>query len=183
MDQITARADKSASWAKATEGQAQCVLVDVINLGIHQESYMGGPPKMTHKCALVWQIDEVNPDTGKRFEMSKEFTVSMSEKANLRKFLGMWRGKSYTDEEAMEGAPLHKLYAVNGLMQIEHKQSKSNPDRTYANIVSVTGLPKSMKKLEPQEYARSEHWKEKINAPQEEEMPGALQDDDDDLPF
>lgn len=140
---------------------------------------------MVHKCALVWQIDEVNPDTSKPFEMSKEFTVSMAEKANLRKFLGMWRGKSYTDEEATEGAPLHKLYAVNGLMQIEHKQSKSNPDRSYANIVSVTPLPKSMKKMTPGEYTRSEHWKDKIKTVQmadENDYPPPL-DDDDDLPF
>lgn len=184
MDQITAKSDGSKTWAKAPEGQSQCVLVDVINLGMQSVSYMGGPTKMVHKCALVWQIDEINPDTQKPFEMSKEFTVSMAEKANLRKFLGMWRGKSYTDEEAIEkGAPLHLLEGVNGLMQIEHKQSKTNPDRTYANIVSVTPLPKGMEKRTALEYTRSEHWNEKISQPHSEDMPSALEDDTDDLPF
>lgn len=187
MDQITAKADASKTWAKASEGQAQCVLVDVINLGMHPESYMGGPTRMTHKCALIWQIDEINPDTMKPFEMSKEFTVSMSEKANLRKFLGMWRGKTYSDEEALEkGAPLHLLYAVNGFMQIEHKQSKSNPERSYATIVSVTPLPKGMKKMEPLEYTRSDHWKEKIKqyeVADENDFPQPPDDDTDELPF
>jgi hypothetical protein len=187
MDQIIAKAEPTRTWAKASEGQVQCVLVDVIDLGMQQESYMGGPPKLKHKCALVWQIDEINPDTGKRFEMSKEFTVSMDEKANLRKFLGIWRGKSYTDEQAAEGAPLHKLYGVNGLMQIEHKQSKANPDRTYAQIVSVTQLPKGMAKLEPgQDYERSEHWSKKLAAAQDDDDTPTLDESGvfiDDLPF
>lgn len=186
MDQITARAEPLKPWSKASEGQAQCVLVDVIDLGMQQTTYMGGPPKMQHKCALVWQIEEINPDTGKPFEMSKEFTVSMGELANLRKFLGMWRGKSYSDAEAAEGAPLHKLYAVNGLMQIEHKQSKSNPERSYATIVSVTPLPKNMQKIHPNEYNRSEHWKEKIKTYQsadENDFPPPIEDETDDLPF
>lgn len=186
MDQITAKSDGSKTWAKASEGQHQCVLVDVIDLGMQQESYMGGPPKMVHKCALVWQIEEINPDTSNPFEMSKEFTVSMGEKANLRKFLGVWRGKSYTDAEATEGAPLHKLYAINGLMGIEHKQSKSNPERTYANVLSVSPLPKAMQKIQPNEYVRSDHWKEKIKAYQvadENDFPPPMDDDDDSLPF
>lgn len=185
MDNIVAKSDGSKSWAKAPEGQSQCVLVDVINLGMQPVSYMGGPTKMVHKCALVWQIEEANPDTGKPFEMSKEFTVSMNEKANLRKFLGVWRGKSYSEEEALEGAPLQKLAGVNGLMQIEHKQSKTNPDRSYANIMSVTLLPKNTTKIGALDYVRSDHWLEKIAQPQhEEEMPSALQDDEDDsLPF
>lgn len=186
VDQIIAKADALKPWAKASEGSVQCVLVDVIDLGMQQESYMGGPVKLVHKCALVWQIDEINPDTGKRFEMSKEFTVSMGEKANLRKFLGAWRGKTYTDAEAAEGAPLHKLYGVNGIMAIEHKQSKANPDRTYAAIVSVSPLLKGMAKLAPgQDYERSEHWSKKLAAAVDDDAPppdesGAF---DDDLPF
>jgi hypothetical protein len=187
MDTIVAKSEPTRTWAKAPEGSHRCVLVDVIDLGLQQESYMGGPVKLVHKCALVWQIDAINPDTQKPFEMSKEFTVSMGEKANLRKFLGIWRGKSYTDAEAAEGAPLHKLYGVNGIMQIEHKQSKSNPDRTYAAIVSVTAAPKGMEKIAPgQDYERSEHWSEKLAKAVDdgEGDPGpAYPGDDDSLPF
>jgi hypothetical protein len=189
LDEITAKAEPSKPWAKASEGQAQCVLVDVIDLGMQMEQYMNEAPKAVHKCALVWQIDEVNPDTGKPFEMNKEFTVSMGGKANLRKFLGVWRGKTYTDAEATEGAPLHKLYGVNGLMQIEHKQSKQNPERTYAQIVSVTTLPKSMGKIKPtDDYERSAHWAEKLaKAVDDDDAPPPDEngqfEDANDLPF
>lgn len=190
MDQIIARGSENKDWAKAPEGQHQGVLVDVIDLKMHPNVYMGVTKGEVHKCALVFQIDEINPDTGRRFELSREFTVSMGEKANLRKFLGMWRGKSYTDQEAEEGAPLHKLEGVNALIQVEHKQSKSNPDRSYANIVSVTALPKGMQKISPLNYARGEHWANKIGkdaAPPPsdnfDDFPAALEDQDDDLPF
>jgi hypothetical protein len=167
MDQIVAKADPQKAWTKAPEGSHGCVLVDVIDLGMHETSYMGASTGKKHKCALVWQIDEINPDTGKRFEMSREFTVSMHENAALRHFLGTWRGKSYSDQEAEEvGAPLHKLGSVPGLMSIEHKESKANPGRTYANVMSVTRLPKAMTPIKPDGYVRSEHWKDKIAKPQ-----------------
>jgi hypothetical protein len=189
MDQVTARGSDQKEWAKAPEGQHQGVLVDVIDLKMHPNVYMGVQKGMVHKCALVFQIDEINPDTGKRFELSRDFTVSMGEKANLRKFLGVWRGKSYTDQEAEEGAPLHKLEGVNALIQVEHKQSKSNPDRSYANIVSVTGIPKGLAKIAPKDYERSEHWAKKIGESDRpadvsfDDFPAALEDGDDDLPF
>ena len=169
MDQVTAKADPEKAYAKPPEGSHICVVVDGVDLGMQQETYPGKPTRLVHKYAIVWQIDEINPDTitevtpkGKRFEVSKEFTVSMGEKANLRKFLATWRGKSYTDAEAAEGAPLHKLYGAPGLMQIEHKQSKSNADRTYTNVISVVKLPKGVAPIQPLDYVRSEHWKERI---------------------
>lgn len=142
----------------------------------------------------MFQLDEVNPETAKRFEIAREFQVTMFKKANLRIFLEQWRGKSYTEEQVEAGAPLHALYGVNGLMQIEHKQSVSNPDRTYSNIVSISALPKAMVKIEPLDYKRSDHWAGKKGITHEqafppppepdEDYPSALEDEDDDgLPF
>jgi hypothetical protein len=92
----------------------------------------------TQSCSRPTKI---NPETGKPFEISERFTVSMGEKANLRKFLGQWRGKTYTNAEAEEGAPLHKLEGVNALVQIGHNTSEAT-GKTYANIISIMPLPK-----------------------------------------
>jgi hypothetical protein len=183
MDTIIARDEPQAEWAKPTEGQHQCVLVDVIDLGFHEVEFGGKSKGLKQKCALVFQIDETNPDTGRRHEISQRFTVSMYEMANLRKFLEAWRGKSYTEAEAEAGAPLHKMAGVNGLMQIEHKPAKSNPKKIYANIVSVTPLPKAMGKIAPEKYVRSDHWEKAKAAPQDAGNNSAPQQDDDDLPF
>jgi hypothetical protein len=184
MDQITARDEPQKEWAKPEEGQHQCVLVDVIDLGFHEVEFQGKSKGLKQKCAFVFQIPDINPDTGRRFEPSQEFTVSMYEMANLRKFLETWRGKSYTEAEAEAGAPLHKMEGVNGLMQIEHKPSKANPKRIYANIVSVTPLPKAMERISALNYKRSEHWAKKIAVGNGDAgNNGRQQDNDDDLPF
>lgn len=186
MDAVTAVLDDKPR-VLPPEGQHQFVCVDGIDLGLQENKAFG---KVQPQYAIVFQLETTNPENNdKRFELSQRFTVSMFEKANLRKFLGQWRGKSYTDEESEKGAPLASLAGANGLMQIEHKVSKSN-GKTYANILSVGPLPKGVKKLVAEGYERAEFWTEvkaKAIKPKEPEaddaFPSALADSDDDLPF
>ena len=198
-DELTVK-DEGKSYTPAPEGAQHAVCVDVIDLGDTMESFQGGTPERKHKVALVFQTDEENPETGKRFEPSIEFTVSFGAKSNLRKFLGNWRGKPYSDEEARAtGAPLHKLVGVNAILNIQHKTSGAG--RLYAIIASVTPPLKSMPKLVPHKYERSEHWakrKEEYAAKVREheqrtapvgaavnfnDLPEPLEPVDDDLPF
>lgn len=197
MDKVNARNEPLKPFPKASEGTHQCVLVDVIDLGYQNKEFQGKKKGYKQYCALVWQVDEENPDTGKPFEMSRDFQVTMFSKGALRILLEQWRGKSYTDAEADLGVPLDKMYGANGLMQVEHKQSVSNPDRTYANIISITPLPKAMPQMKPTGYVRSDHWKDKVGITQDQafppeakhgnddfdDFPAALEDQDDDLPF
>lgn len=154
-DEMTATSEPAREYAKPSEGAVQAVCVDVIDLGFQPHSYQGIDMGTVRKCLIVWQVNEINPDEhGQRHIVAKEFTFSMSEKANLRKFLGMWRGKSYTDAEAMQGVALHKLVGVNCILQLEHKPSKANPGRSYVNLIGITPLMKGMPLLKPSEYAR-----------------------------
>lgn len=68
-------------------GVAIGVCVDVIDLGEKVEQYQNYPAKIVRKVAIVFQSEEVNPETGKPFELSVERTVSFGSKAALRKFL------------------------------------------------------------------------------------------------
>lgn len=176
-DQIVAK-DDSTGYTRAPEGQYLGVCCDVIDLGMVENKMFA---KMQHKCALVFQIEEVNPQTGKRYEIAERFTVSMNEKARLRQFLGQWRGKSYTDEEAREGAPLHKLEGVPALLQIEHRQGSNG--KVYANIGAIMKAPRNVQ-IAIQDYERSPGWKKQA-APvaQDGDFPPPLMDEDDDLPF
>lgn len=198
-DQITVK-DEGKSLTPCPEGSRHAVCVDVIDLGETMESYQGNPPERKHKIALVFQAAEQNPDTGKPFEPSIEFTASFGPKANLRKFLANWRGKPYTDEEARSGAPLHKLVGVNAIINVQHKTSAAG--RLYAIIASIAPPMKGMVKLAPTVgYERSEHWGRRkqeyrtlvaaqasvqaspFGAPNFDEVPEPLQAEDDDLPF
>lgn len=150
-DNIVAR-DEGGTFERPPADGYSAVCVDVIDLG-----YFFDPKwkKVTHRCAIVWQLD-CRDSKGKLFEIAQRYTVSMGEKAYLRRDLSAWRGKSYTDEEAKAGAPLAKLVGVPAYITVEHNKSG---DKTYANVVGITKLPKGLTPLEPENYVRSEHWK------------------------
>src|SRR3990167_3685661 len=58
-----------------------------------------------HQVVLAFEVAETadeGPFAGNRMTISKFYTLSLSEKANLRKDLEGWRGKSFTESE-LEG--------------------------------------------------------------------------------
>ena len=199
-DTVTAR-DEGQKFTPHPEGQFAAVCVDVVNLGERVEQFKDQPKKLVPKVALVFQTGEVNADTGDLHQVSVEFTVSMGEKANLRKFLEAWRGKKYTDEQAEEGVPVHKLEGQAGYITVEQRKAKSSGN-TYATINAIMPLPKGMMKPTLPAYTRPEFWTERKKANAEaaaafkrelhpvgaaagsfEDFPEALDGGDDDLPF
>jgi hypothetical protein len=180
-DRINARNEPLAPFPKPDEGQHQCVLVDVVDLGYINKEFQGKKKGFKQYCALVWQIEQENPETRGRFEIAKEFQVTMFAKGSLRILLEQWRGKTFTDAEAEQGVPLDKLVGANGLMQVEHKQSESHPDRTYTNIISITQLPKAMPKIVVAGYVRdNERWNPKKGVTQDQAFPPKQQPEDED---
>ena len=156
-DEVNAT-DKGGNFTPHDEGQFAALCADVINLGQRIEQFPGQPARIMDKCAVVFATDT----EGETKDVSVEFSVSMNEKANLRKFLESWRGKSYTEDEVDAGVPLHRMEGVAALLGIEHK--RSNKGRTYAKIVSISRLPKGMKPPVLQAvygaagYKRAEFW-------------------------
>lgn len=77
------------------------------------------------------------------YAISKEYTLSLSEKSNLRKHLESWRGKPFTSEE-LEWFDLHNILWVPCMLQIIHNPSKTDPTKIYAEVSSVGSMPKGM---------------------------------------
>ena len=156
-DHIVAKNEGGAAFTPHEAGQFAARCVDVIDLGEKVEQYEGKPAKLAHKVCLVYRTGEKNPDTGDVIDLAKEFTVSMYETANLRKFLAQWRGRDFTDAEVEEGAPLHKLCGISALVNVEHK--KSGAGRLYANVNAIQKLPKVMEPGCPagDDYERPEY--------------------------
>lgn len=77
------------------------------------------------------------------FVISKEYTLSMHEKSNLRKDLKSWRGKDFTEDE-VKMFDITKLLGVPCMLNIIHTPSKDG-SRLYANIAGVTPMPKGVK--------------------------------------
>lgn len=139
-DEVTT-GEVGTTFTAHSEGQFAMLCVDVVNLGTSVEQFQNHPPKEVDKVALVFASGERQED-GSLTVVSVEMSNYMSDRANLRKFLEAWRGKSYTAEQATQGVPLHKLHGQPGLFSIEHVLTKRG--RTFAKVRSVSPLPKAM---------------------------------------
>ena len=140
-DAVIARGS-DAKFTPHDAGQFVGQCVDVIDLGQKVEEFAGKPTKLAAKVALVFRTGERNAETGEYSDIAQEFTVSLNEKANLRKFLEQWAGKPYSDEQIEQGVALNALTGRHGLLTIAHKTSGKG--RTYATIAACVGIPKQM---------------------------------------
>jgi hypothetical protein len=100
--------------------------------------------KESHKVRISWETPHECHDFGKGlqpFAIHKEFTLSMNEKATLRKMLESWRGKAFTEEEA-ERFDITKLLGKPCMINVIHKTSGKGS--TYPDISSLATLPKGL---------------------------------------
>ncbi len=147
---IASAGSDSTTHTPAPAGTHQAVCVDVIDKGMVETTWEG-KKKMQHKIAIAWQIDELRDD-GKRFVLYRRYTLSLNEKASLRKDLESWRGRAFTRDEEM-GFDVESVIGANCLINIQHNKSG---EKTYANVVSVMPLLKGMPKLAAEDYSRDE---------------------------
>lgn len=111
--------------------------------------------KEAHKIRIGFEIfgedDAGQPLTidvdGKMMPLtiSKSYTLSLHEKAGLRKDLAAWRGKDFTEEEA-KAFDVSKL--INAYCMLNITTSENN-GKTYTNIAGITPLPQALKNAKP----------------------------------
>lgn len=133
------------------EGSHMAVCHRVIDLGTQRWEYQG-EPQIGRKVLIGWELhgeaDDGTPlttDDGKPLGVSKEYTLSLGKKANLRADLESWRGRAFTDEE-LRGFDVSQLLGQACMITIKHT---SKGDKTYANVASVTRFPAALKNSKP----------------------------------
>jgi len=118
----------------------------MIEIGTVKETILG-KDKISPKVRIGWEL----PTELKVFKeengeqpcvISKEYTLSMAEKANLRIALKSWRGKDFTEDEA-KSFDITKLLGVPCMINIIHKPSKDGL-KIYEEISGITPLPKGI---------------------------------------
>lgn len=120
----------------------------MLQIGTVEEVVMGAV-KSLNKVRIGWELPTelkvFNTDKGEQpFVISKEFTLSMHEKSNLRKLLASWRGKDFTEDEA-KCFDITKLLSVPCMINVIHKPSKTNTAKIYEEISNVSPMPKGVK--------------------------------------
>lgn len=116
----------------------------MIELGTIPVSF-NNDTKYLHKVSIGWEIPEekavFNEDKGEQpFVVSKTYTQSMHEKANLRHDLESWRGKAYSEEEA-KSVDITKLLGQPCMITIIHEKKD---DKTYAKVTNISKLLKGV---------------------------------------
>lgn len=108
-----------------------------------------GENKNVSKTRLTFELpDELNEfrkDEGlKPFSISVEHTVSMNEKANLRKFIEGWLGETLPEEEeACKSFNLHSMIGKTCMLNVVHKPSRKT-NKPFALIVGASPVPKGI---------------------------------------
>lgn len=140
-------AKSGGNYKLVPAGLHQAVCVDVIDLGEEKNEKYG---KTQHKIRLVWQISEIDAETGKPYLIGRKYTNSLSEKATLRKDLEGWRGRPFSKEE-LTGFDLERLLGVGAQLMIVHSEKD---DSTYSNVQAIVPVAKGSERLLPKDYTR-----------------------------
>jgi hypothetical protein len=149
---LTVSYSPNSAFRKVPPGVWAARCVGVVDLGT-QEVEFSGEKKLQHKLQLTWEVfgeDEAGvaltiEQDGKEvpLQISKRYTLSLNEKAALRKDLAAWRGRDFTPEE-LKAFDISKLLGVPCLLNVQHNEAPNG--KTYANVASITPLPKGMPK-------------------------------------
>lgn len=124
-------------------GSHLAICYSMVHIGTITEEIQGVEKRM-NKVRITWEIpSETREFDGemKPLVISKEYTLSMHEKATLRRDLESWRGKGFTEDEAKR-FDITKLLGKPCILSIIHSVAKSG--NMYAGIGSISGIIKGM---------------------------------------
>lgn len=144
-------------FTPAPEGTHVARCVELIDIGTHHGEYQGAPT-VRNQVIVRWELPNETIDIeGKPQPMlvSKFYTNSLGEKANLRADLTAWRGRAFTPEELMK-FDLMSILGKPCLLTVVHNEKKK------AKVSAVSGLAKGMT-CPPQVNPSKSFWMDEWN--------------------
>jgi len=143
------------------EGVHNAVSYSVVDLGTHLDEKFRN---RNHSILITWEIPseriEIERDGVKMNlprAISRKYTLSLNEKANLRKDLQTWRGRVFTEQE-LQGFDIKNVLGKSCMIQVIHNKSG---EKTYANIAAIMPLMKGVAPLVPENplvfYSMTDH--------------------------
>lgn len=128
----------SGDFVQAPIGNHPARCVKLIDIGTQEGEY-AGKPIFRRQIVVMWELptETFQDKTGKDvpFVVSKWYTASLSEKANLRADLVNWRGRPFTDEELM-GFEAKNILGKACMVQVTHSE------KGKAKVTAVSSVPK-----------------------------------------
>lgn len=121
----------------------------VVDLGTQRSEYLGQIkhlPKVMLQFEVFGESDDGVPlitPKGEPLSVTKNFTLSLSEKATLRKDLQTWRGREFTADE-LRGFELKNILGAWAMLSIV--KAVGNNGKDYSNIQAILSVPPQIKK-------------------------------------
>jgi hypothetical protein len=122
-------------FKQPTAGTHVARCIRIIDLGI-QPGEWKGKPIQRHQILVTWELPNELMDDGRPFVVSRFYTASLSEKANLRKDLEAWRNRAFTDAE-LESFDTAKILGQPCMLSLVAKK-----DSNKVKVGTVMALPK-----------------------------------------
>ena len=146
---LTAKDSGGGSFTPVAPGMHLARCYRIVDLGT-QKSEFQGQIKHLQKVMMQFEVhgedDNGSPMVtakGEPLSISKNFTLSLAEKATLRKDLQAWRGREFTADE-LRGFELKNVLGAWCMLTVA--KSTGNNGKEYTNIVSINPVPAAIKK-------------------------------------
>lgn len=154
---------ETGNFVQAPVGQYQGVCCELLDWGQSEKVYKNqqtgkDEPRIVWEVQYVFQLNQVDPETGKRYEVrSKKLNaMTLGEKSGLRAFMLAFRGHDLTEAELKPpGLDIESVIGRNAIISVVHNQSG---DKTYANIGSIMPIMQGMPEIQPLDYESKQAW-------------------------
>lgn len=146
---LIAKESGGGTFTPVPQGMHLARCYRVVDLGTQKSEYLGTVkhlPKVMLQFEVHGEDDTGKPIvTGKNEPMSisKNFTLSLAEKATLRKDLQTWRGREFTQEE-LRGFELKNVLGAWAMISVI--KSAAPNGKEYTNIAAIMSVPPAIKK-------------------------------------
>lgn len=152
---LIARASEGRSFTPVPSGSHLARCYRIIDLGT-QKTEWAGQVKLLQKVMFQFEVhsedDEGNPlvtSKGEPMSISKNYTLSLGDKSQLRADLEAWRSKEFTRDE-LRGFELKNVLGAWCMLTVTRATGKDGKD--YTNISGISPVPKAMKASLPEPH-------------------------------
>lgn len=133
--------ETSTAFETCPAGNHLALCYAVIDLGMQERDWQG-EVSVKRRVRISWELAEELMTDGRPFSASKEYTLSLNEKATLRHDLEGWRGRAFTEDE-LAGFDLANVLGKPCLVNVVHQQKRDGTG-FYAKVIGITRIPKGM---------------------------------------
>jgi hypothetical protein len=150
MALIAKESGDGGSFTPVPEGTHLARCYRIIDMGT-QKTEFEGKVKLLPKVMIQFEVHGEDMDgnsivtgKGEPMSISKNYTLSLADKATLRKDLQTWRGKEFTQDE-LRGFELKNILGAWAMISVVRKAG--NNGKEYTNIAGVMSVPSAIKKV------------------------------------